>query len=485
MRLPRTSTRAVALLAALLAFATIVPITPASGMEPPSQPEPSGCDYSAAAANDGWGWNPATGTSCAPLTSSGSNDDPPSSGCDYSAATANGGWGWNPTTGTSCAPSTNSGSSTESSAFFLPRLLSGVRYGSSIVLEWTTDDPTADYVIVRNGVRIAVTDGRSYTDSVYDAEVSYKYAVYARRGGVTMRPRPPLPPLPPFSPTIELAPGSDTDVGGAPATPAEQILQRLNAIDSALISFWTGSPIVGSSGEEANPYWMKPWELLGKLFLTLLTNPTASAERDATAFINTYLATAGSVVRVPYQPRGPGSTVDHQAVLEAEVRSDIQAGIRDFRSYHGRYPDRQQTLAIIVAAVNKGIRSGMSTSRSGYDPGSSEAIAEEWAGGNATGGEYGGTPTELPPPAPGSSEAIALAVTGDRNNTTGEFGGTPTELDSDGDGVPDSRDQYPNDRNRHRDTSGIDEQTNDPGSSRSIAESITGDPNNTTGEFGT
>ena len=52
------------------------------------------CDYSNAANNNGWGWNAATLTACAPRDSQGF--------CDYSNAAINGGWGWNPMTHTSC-----------------------------------------------------------------------------------------------------------------------------------------------------------------------------------------------------------------------------------------------------------------------------------------------------------------------------------------------------------------------------------------------
>ncbi len=55
------------------------------------------CDYSDAALHGGWGWNPATRTSCPPLTEV--RDD-----CDYSNASSNSGWGWNNTTMESCPP---------------------------------------------------------------------------------------------------------------------------------------------------------------------------------------------------------------------------------------------------------------------------------------------------------------------------------------------------------------------------------------------
>lgn len=57
-----------------------------------------GCDYVDAAANAGWGWNPATQMSCAPLaTTSGA-------GCDYVDADVNGGWGWDAAQQMSCPP---------------------------------------------------------------------------------------------------------------------------------------------------------------------------------------------------------------------------------------------------------------------------------------------------------------------------------------------------------------------------------------------
>ena len=51
----------------------------------------NGCDYQDAHLYNGWGWNPYTGTSCAPR-------------CDYSNADANNGWGWDPYAGVSCPP---------------------------------------------------------------------------------------------------------------------------------------------------------------------------------------------------------------------------------------------------------------------------------------------------------------------------------------------------------------------------------------------
>ena len=54
----------------------------------------AGCNYNDSYFNNGWGWNPYTGTSCPPLQG----------GCDYSNADFNNGWGWDAGTGTSCPP---------------------------------------------------------------------------------------------------------------------------------------------------------------------------------------------------------------------------------------------------------------------------------------------------------------------------------------------------------------------------------------------
>jgi len=56
------------------------------------------CDYSAAAINDGWGWNGVSNQSCEPIVAE--------DNCDYSAAEAEGnnGFGWDPITGESCPP---------------------------------------------------------------------------------------------------------------------------------------------------------------------------------------------------------------------------------------------------------------------------------------------------------------------------------------------------------------------------------------------
>ena len=58
------------------------------------------CDYSNADQNGGWGWNPATTQTCAPLTS----DQEVADECDYSNADSFNGWGWNAATRESCPP---------------------------------------------------------------------------------------------------------------------------------------------------------------------------------------------------------------------------------------------------------------------------------------------------------------------------------------------------------------------------------------------
>ena len=88
---------------------------------PTTQPPNTGnCDYSNAASQGGWGWNPVAGESCPPVgqsepsggqsTSPEPSSPPQSSGgsCDYSNAASQGGWGWNPVAGESCPPSDNS-----------------------------------------------------------------------------------------------------------------------------------------------------------------------------------------------------------------------------------------------------------------------------------------------------------------------------------------------------------------------------------------
>jgi len=67
------------------------------------------CSYRDAAVNDGWGYNTATGGSCAPLpppvaTPVVLNDQPTSNICSYDYADQNQGWGYDETTGLSCPP---------------------------------------------------------------------------------------------------------------------------------------------------------------------------------------------------------------------------------------------------------------------------------------------------------------------------------------------------------------------------------------------
>ena len=72
--------------------------------------ESDDCDYSNAAAFDGWGWNPVTMQSCAPLSTD-TTVTPVAvavGSCDYSNADRFGGWGWNETTRESCVPLTDS-----------------------------------------------------------------------------------------------------------------------------------------------------------------------------------------------------------------------------------------------------------------------------------------------------------------------------------------------------------------------------------------
>ena len=63
------------------------------------------CSYRDAVTNDGWGYNAATGESCAPLSST---DQPVGNNCSYAYARQNQGWGYNETTGLSCPPLTSS-----------------------------------------------------------------------------------------------------------------------------------------------------------------------------------------------------------------------------------------------------------------------------------------------------------------------------------------------------------------------------------------
>lgn len=59
--------------------------------------QPDSCDYTDAENNFGWGWNPYTRQSCAPVKT-------PEGNCDYTDAKQNFGWGWNEVTGESCVP---------------------------------------------------------------------------------------------------------------------------------------------------------------------------------------------------------------------------------------------------------------------------------------------------------------------------------------------------------------------------------------------
>jgi hypothetical protein len=79
-----------------------------------AQSDSNNCDYSSASVNGGWGWNPVTQESCAPLqggTSAGDAEGPDASAgidnsgnCDYSSAALYDGWGWDPVTLSSCPP---------------------------------------------------------------------------------------------------------------------------------------------------------------------------------------------------------------------------------------------------------------------------------------------------------------------------------------------------------------------------------------------
>ncbi len=57
--------------------------------------QPDSCDYSNASDNEGWGWNPYTRQSCAPVNA-------PVDNCDYTDADQNGGFGWDPVARVSC-----------------------------------------------------------------------------------------------------------------------------------------------------------------------------------------------------------------------------------------------------------------------------------------------------------------------------------------------------------------------------------------------
>ena len=60
------------------------------------------CDYSSSSLYNGWGWNPVTQQSCAPITDDTRPDT--ANNCDYSQAHSNDDWGWNNITNTSCPP---------------------------------------------------------------------------------------------------------------------------------------------------------------------------------------------------------------------------------------------------------------------------------------------------------------------------------------------------------------------------------------------
>ena len=62
---------------------------------------PDQCSYRDAAANDGWGYNAATGESCTPLAA---GNQPAGNNCSYAYAQQNQGWGYDETTGLSCPP---------------------------------------------------------------------------------------------------------------------------------------------------------------------------------------------------------------------------------------------------------------------------------------------------------------------------------------------------------------------------------------------
>lgn len=122
-----------------LALVLFLGMTGASALQPPPEPwqELSGCDYSDAEQNNGWGWDAFRRQSCPPVEApsfsfSSSSNQPipfqqhlcvdsespggerdcgffttgerPAPGCDYRDANRNNGWGWNSRTGTSCPP---------------------------------------------------------------------------------------------------------------------------------------------------------------------------------------------------------------------------------------------------------------------------------------------------------------------------------------------------------------------------------------------
>lgn len=96
--------------------------SPATTAPPPIEPIPvveyitDHCDYSNADASNGWGWNPVTRESCAPITENATEEQAAagnnSNDCNYTNADNFNGWGWNPVTRESCPPPTGSTSST-------------------------------------------------------------------------------------------------------------------------------------------------------------------------------------------------------------------------------------------------------------------------------------------------------------------------------------------------------------------------------------
>lgn len=437
------------------------------------------CDYSAADQNNGWGWDAATGTSCAPLQQA----PVPTDGCDYSAAAQNNGWGWNPTTGTSCAPTqTQQQPAVESDTEDLvqPRILSGVRHLTFASLSW--DASGADsFVVVRNGTQIAEVAGSEFNDVGLNAGVTYKYAVFGRRG-VTVMPNPgrPQPIFPPSWPTVELPPGTSGDAAGAPTTSAGEIYDRLQAIDDALIDWVIGiiNPAPGLPGQRNAP------PVVIQLLTVLLgANPTATQEADATAAINSFLAASGSTMRVPNPAPRPGSTPSVQYGLAEGLRSDIKDDIDNFRDFHGTDPDDVQTMAIVRSAINAAVRQGLSVSDTGYDPGSPESIAEEYvgAGNDGTLGEFGGTDSvenaaaDAAAAAASQSTAQQAADTYSNGDLGGEFGSSSSG------GGADDREGSDNDSGGHS-SGGSSDSSGGQSTAESAAETYSGgDP---AGEFG-
>jgi hypothetical protein len=97
------------------------------------------CDYSQAASNFGYGWNPVTQQSCPPIDDNGN--------CDYSQAANNFGYGWNPVTQQSCPPIDDTGAS------------NCARTALSAV-----NNPQSASVDLTNGKRFNITQGTCNTD---------------------------------------------------------------------------------------------------------------------------------------------------------------------------------------------------------------------------------------------------------------------------------------------------------------------------------